>query len=79
MTSRSYRTRIEALEQNAPAQARKVFRVIGGGEGDQPADFIRAQGHDVSDADLILHRVIVSPSESGPQRVAMPMRWANAA
>lgn len=78
---RSLEARLEKLEGTTAApKSRRTFRIVGGSEGESPADFIRSHGQDVDEAaDLILHRVIVVPTPNGPRRVDTPMHFADAA
>ncbi len=75
---RSPTNRIADLEARItmPA-ARRVYAVVGGPVAGSPADFIRASGLPVNEAtDLIIHRVLVAPSPTGPVQVAAPWSWA---
>ena len=74
----SVRSRLAKLEASAGGANRpgRVFAVCGGKVGEDPVDFIRAQGLQVDPGrDFIIHRILMAPSAKGPARVEYAWGW----
>lgn len=70
---RTINSRIAALEQQRhPGLVSRILSTCGG--DDDPLAFLRAQGIDLTDTDLVVHRRIMRPSPAGPIGADCPMR-----
>jgi len=73
---RTILTRLADLEATVgEASPRRVYALSGGPSGENPADFVRSCGLPLDERDLIIHRVLVSPSPTGPVKVGGPWQW----
>jgi hypothetical protein len=71
MSARLIELRVKSLERAMSTRRGKVYGVIGGRSVEDALGFIRSEGIEVSDADLIVHRVIVGTRGADPA----PVRW----
>ena len=71
MSTRPIEFRIKSLERAISARRGKVYCVIGERSAEDALGFIRSEGIEVSDADLIVHRVIVGTKGADPA----PVGW----